>query len=270
MIVQSGGKETARFVITMAQHTDFADQIAAVFGNNEFEPVGLPEVRYVIAHHDAGWLVVDEQLHINPDTGLPYHLTETPFQYSSQTMRGSPDFNAAHHPVSGLLSSMHTTGLLTGRYGISPPGILARLEGDSKVLAEAVHKDELSRQQRLRSIVAADSKMTLWQDEAKLFQAYKQLQFFDQIALYFNCHPEGKREAITLTSVPRTATEDTEVTITPRDTGVYGFSPFPFIKNRTRVFFEGRWMWPIKGDTANPASFLAIPTNQQTVAFTSD
>jgi len=270
MIVQSAERGTARFVITMDQHTDFADQIAAVFGNDEFEPVASPEVRYVIAHHDAGWLLVDEQLHINPDTGLPYHLTETPFQYSSQTMRGSPDFNEAHHPVSGLLSSMHTTGLLKGRYSISPPGILARLEGDSRVLAETVLKDELRRQRRLRSIVAADSRMTFWQDEARLFQAYKQLQFFDQIALYFNCQPEGQRGSLTLSIVPKTATEDTEVTITSRDAGIYGFNPFPFDKDCVQVFFEGRWIWPMKEDTANSASFRATPKTRQTLTFTSD
>lgn len=80
MIVQDNPDQPQQFCMTMEQHTAFADQIAGVFGNDAFAPVTDDSVRYVIAHHDAGWRPVDALVLINPETGLPYHLTQTPFE----------------------------------------------------------------------------------------------------------------------------------------------------------------------------------------------
>ncbi|NKB42982.1 MAG: DUF3891 family protein [Alphaproteobacteria bacterium] len=110
MIVQDSPSGSRRFVMTMEQHTAFADRLADAFGNETFSAIGNESVRYVIANHDAGWRKVDPDVHINPKTNLPYHLAETPFEYTSQTMRGSPDFNAQHDALAGLISSMHTAG----------------------------------------------------------------------------------------------------------------------------------------------------------------
>ena len=76
-------------------------------------------MEYIVAHHDEGWLALDDQGLMDERTHLPYHLTQTPLPELIKTGAGSPDFNEAHHPYSGLISSMHTWGLYNGRYGLS-------------------------------------------------------------------------------------------------------------------------------------------------------
>lgn len=261
MIVQDSPTGTRRFVMTMEQHTAFADRLAEDFGNAEFATIDNESVRYVIANHDAGWRKVDPDVHINPTTGLPYHLAETPFEYTSQTMRGSPDLNAQHDALAGLISSMHTAGLLNGRYGLAPPGILARFEGEKKAFAEGVLADELVRQEQLKHEIDVG--------EDVVWTAYKQLQFFDMLSLYFHSKAAGTRGAETFPDVPTKSGNDVTITITEHEKGSYTLAPFPFAKSGVEFSFEGRWMEPVKNEADGPAVFDAVEVSQQTVTLVS-
>ena len=259
MIVQDNPDRSERFVMTMEQHTAFADKLAQAFGNERFDRVYYPAVRYVIAHHDAGWRPVDAEVHINPETGLPYHLAGTPFELTSRTMRGSPDFNVKHHPLSGLLSSMHTAGLLNGRYGLAPPGILARFEGEKRAFAEQVLADELARQEELKAQAGASEDM--------VWRAYKQLQFFDMLSLYFHAMGEGQRGESTFPDVPTKGGDDVTIAITEQPGGQYALNPYPFAEDDIAVSFEGRWLAPAKDEADGRARFEAAPVTQQTVTL---
>lgn len=259
MIVQDNPDRPEQFCMTMDQHTAFADRLADVFGNETFTSVTDESVRYVIAHHDAGWRPVDAQVLINPDTGLPYHLTQTPFEYTSKTMRGSPAFNAKHSALAGLLSSMHTAGLLNGQYGNAPPGILARLQGENKAFAERVLEDQLEHQKEMRP------KLDISEDD--LWTAYKQLQFFDTLSLYFHCKGEGTRGQIEIHNVPVREGDDVTITVAEREDGVYTATPFPFNTNGVDVYFEGRWIEPQSPDVDGPSLYESTPVSQQSVKF---
>ena len=73
-------------------------------------------------------------------------------------------------------------------------------------------------------------------------QAYKQLQFFDTLALYFNRVHEGAREQAIFAHVPKSPVTDTDITVTPMAEGQYRVSPWPFAGERLTVEFEGRYM----------------------------
>lgn len=260
MIVQDNPDGQHHFVMTMDQHTAFADRVAAAFGNGVFDKIEDPNVRYVIANHDAGWKPVDAEVHIDPDTGLPYHLAGTPFELTSQTMRGSPDFNTAHHPLSGLLSSMHTAGLLNGRYGLAPPGILARFEGEKKAFAEQVLADELTRQETLKTQAGAN--------EDDVWRAYKQLQFFDMLSLYFHAQADGHRGESTFPDVPTSDGDDVTITIQEKGDGTYTLDPYPFAEDPVQVSFEGRWMEPIDEGDDGKTAFNQTALSEQVVMLT--
>jgi len=259
MIVQDNPDQPQQFCMTMEQHTAFADQMAGVFGNDAFAPVTDDSVRYVIAHHDAGWRPVDALVLINPETGLPYHLTQTPFEYTSKTMRGSPAFNAKHSALAGLLSSMHTAGLLNGQYGNAPPGILARLQCDNKTFAEGVLEDQLAYQKESRPEIDIDDD-TLW-------TAYKQLQFFDTLSLYFHCTGAGTRGETQVHNVPVRDGDDVSITVAEQAPGVYAATPFPFNADGVEVYFEGRWIEPQPADIDGPALYAETSGSRQTVKF---
>ncbi len=259
MIVQDNPDRPAQFCMTMEQHTAFADRLAGVFGNDTFTPVTDESVRYVIAYHDAGWRPVDALVLINPDTGLPYHLTQTPFEYTSKTMRGSPAFNAKHSDLAGVLSSMHTAGLLNGQYGKSPPGILARLQGENKAFAESVLEDQLEHQKEMRP------KIDISEDD--LWTAYKQLQFFDTLSLYFHCKAAGARGETQVHNVPAREGDDVTITVMEKEPGIYGAAPFPFNADGVEVYFEGRWIEPQAPDADGPKLYEKTPVSRQTVTF---
>ena len=105
---------------------------------------------------------------------------------------------------------------------------------------------ELARQKRLREMISKEGKLADRLDEKKLFQNYKQLQFIDTLALYFNRVHPSERGTQTFEHVPRNAQEDAAVTIKPRDPGVYALSPFPFAPTDAEFAFAGRPVTPKK------------------------
>ena len=75
MIVQSAADRERHFVTTMDEHTHFAGQLAAAFGNSQFDPVEpRAQMLHVIEHHDAGWRALDAAVLRDPATGFPYNL----------------------------------------------------------------------------------------------------------------------------------------------------------------------------------------------------
>jgi Protein of unknown function (DUF3891) len=244
MIIQTAPSGRPRLAVMMHEHTALSGQFARAFGNDAFESLApLDLMVYVVAHHDAGWIEFDRDPATDENTGLPYNLIETPARYITVTSRLSPDFNERQHPFCGLISSMHSWGLYNGRYGLSDHVLIKQFAEPDRPLAQQMLDGELARQKRLKEAVAKDPRAADRLDEKKLFQNYKQLQFLDTLALYFNRVSPAERGPQTFAHVPLNADEDTTVTIRPLDHGVYALSPFPFAPERAEFAFAGR---PVK------------------------
>ena len=251
MIVQSAAEGADHFVITMDQHTALSGRFAEHFGNERFEPVAPRALMlHVIKYHDIGWRELDALALRDPATGLPYNLVKTPFSKIVETSSASPDTNSAHHPYCGLMSSMHSWGLYNGRYGMSDKVLLDSLADENRTLADAMLEGEVERQERLRTELESDTDTAYLIEESRLFQNYKQLQFFDTLALYFNCVHEGAREEASYSHIPLNASEDAEVAIRPVETGVYALDPYPFDDAEgIELSFSGRYLSPVaQGD----------------------
>ena len=267
MIVQppAGGAPGAEhFVIAMHQHTAFAGSLAANFGNDTFAGLEPAEpMQYIVDHHDAGWADLDAAAPQDPDTGLPYNLTATPLAQIVATSAASPQFNEAHHPFSGIISSMHTYGLYCGRYGLSDKVFLDLIPGDMRPEVDAMLETEVSRQRRLKQHLASgDSGLA---DEDVIFHAYKQLQFFDTLSLYFHLTPEGERDRSEFHNVPRAVGDDVTVTVTEGPGAVYTLDPYPFAADGLEVATEGRYLAPQPPGTDLASVLAATPVDTQTV-----
>ena len=246
MIIQSASQAARRyFAIAMDDHTDLAGQFARAFGNGEFEPVEPRDLMlYVISYHDKGWAAYDSSPKTDSKTGLPYNLVDTPAEDITKTSAASPDFNEKHHPYCGLLSSMHSWGLYNGRYGMSEIVLIDTIAPKDRHLADRMLEGELKRQEALKRKLKDDPKTASLVADDRLFQNYKQLQFFDTLALYFNRAPEGARKEMRFPHVPRDKQKDVTITITPRGDGVYALSPYPFASNPGQFSFAGRYVEP--------------------------
>ena len=265
MIVQTAPAGELRFVIKMAEHTAFSGALARAFGNDRFEAVSpLPEMLYVIDHHDQGWFDFDETPGRDPETGLPWNLVGTPREILLETAKRSPAFNSSHSAYAGLLSSMHIWGLYNGRYGYSEQVLLNQIPGEFRADYDVMLDAQLSHQAALREVLAADPKTAGWVEDGPLFQNYKQLQFFDTLALYFHCTGAAERRSADFTHVPVSAAEDVTVTVTPVDETTYAFDPHPFCEPEIEVGFAGRYMAPT-ADDAGLSAAMAAPVAEQKV-----
>jgi hypothetical protein len=77
-----------------------------------------------------------------------------------------------------------------------------------------------------------------------LFQNYKQLQFFDTLALYFNRTHAGERGELKFDHVPLNEREDVTITVRPAGDGVYSLSPYPFAAENASFAYAGRPIAP--------------------------
>jgi Protein of unknown function (DUF3891) len=245
MIIQTAAAGQPRLAIMMYEHTALAHQFARAFGNDRFErPMPNDLMFHVTLNHDAGWAEFDRDPVTDKATGLPYNLVDTPAEYITVTSRGSPDYNQQQHPFCGLMSSMHSWGLYNGRYGLSNMVLIDRIPPQDRPLAQRMLDGELERQKRLKAELVKDPKSSGWIEEKKLFQNYKQLQFFDTLALYFNRTHPSERGEVKFEHVPLNAEEDATITVRPRGADVYEVSPYPFGAAGAEYGFAGRRIQP--------------------------
>jgi hypothetical protein len=266
MIIQTAPEGAPRLAITMDEHTALAGQFARAFGNANFEPVEPRELMlYVISQHDKGWVAFDAAPKVDPRTGLPYNLVDTPAEDITRTSAASPDFHAKHHPYAALISSMHSWGLYNGRYGISDKVLINTIPPAERHLADRMLEAELERQARLKAELAKDPKCAPWIEEKHLFQNYRQLQFFDTFALYFNRDHEGARGKAEFPRVPMSAERDADITVRPVEPGVYAVSPYPFKEDNAEFSFTGRGVKPLpKGANGDFTALLrSTPKSEQ-------
>lgn len=273
MIVQTAADGAPHFVMKMKEHAAFAGRMARAFGNDRFQAIEPRDLAlYAIDHHDYGWIDFDDKPERNPETGLPYNLVGTPRRTTIATLNLGPDFNERHHPYCGLLVTMHMYGVYTGRYGLSERILIDRMQGEARQDFETVLNGLLNRQNSLKESVAADpATAELVADDGPLMQNYKQLQLFDQLALYFNYLPPADRKPAEYRGVPRSADEDVTVHISPVDEATYAFDPFPFLEDGIEVYCDGRYLLPVEGDDgALGEAMRRTPTERQTMHFVAD
>jgi len=245
MIIQTAPAGEPRLAIMMYEHTALAHQFARAFGNEQFEPAQPADLMcHVTLHHDAGWFEFDRDPATDLHTGLPYNLVDTPAGHITVTSRRSPDYNERQHPFCGLISSMHSWGLYNGRYGLSSMVLIDKIPAQDKPLAQRMLDDELDRQERLKGELAKDGATAAWIEKARLFQSYKQLQFFDTLALYFNRTDPSERGETAFTHVPLNAGQDATVTVRPKEPGIYALSPYPFAAEGAEFAYAGRRISP--------------------------
>ena len=166
---------------------------------------------------------------------------------------------------------MHTWGLYNGRYGLSDMVLLDSISEASRPLVQSMLDGELERQERLKAQLAASPETAKWIDEPRLMQNYKQLQFFDTAALYFQMRHDDARSAGIFDHVALNAEEDVEVAVTRQAPGLYGFAPFPFSEEGVEVSFTGRYLAPLaeQEDRDLAGVLAALPESSQTVKLVS-
>lgn len=263
MLCQSAPDGEAHFVSTMDDHMNLCGQLVRAFGNDLFKlPAPFDEVVYVVENHDRGWNAYDARPHLNPETRLPYIMSQTPLQDALVTNKGSPDLNEAHNPYCGLLSSMHTCGIYNGRYGLSQfkVPLRKRTVAEDAILEadlEAMLHFERQRQERLKRELSNNPVTAEWVKTDYLLANFKRLQFFDTLSLYFQLRHPAHRSSETFIHVPVSPERDVSVTVKKLNAAEYSLEPFPFATDRLTIKYGGWYLRPFPAGST-PAQLGAV------------
>jgi len=213
----SGGLD----LIGQTKHSRIVGQLAAHWGNGDFEtPKPYDSVVRTATFHDYGWLRYETSPLIRPETGEPYPYLQVPMTDKQLgSYQWALHWMAAIDPYSGLIVSMHRTGLWKGRYDtIKHPAWRYNLTTVSpEVQAFIAHNEAW--QERARA--SLDTKYVLTN--------YRLLQVWDIVGLYFCCQ-EPYEDYIDPVPVGYAGADDAGVKLTMKPTGPkrVAFDPYPF------------------------------------------
>jgi uncharacterized protein DUF3891 len=238
MIVLDGGDNW--HLVLQPHHGDLAGQLAAAWGNDEFDPPRHHDSLVVAAaRHDDGWAVWERWPEVHDDgrpasfleAGIPSHLAFYGAAITDVTQRD---------PYAGLMVAMHGAGLYRQRYDTNPQmGVLAGSENHRQPIDAFLTELESSYPQR---------RADLGIDEDEQWANYKLLQVFDRAALYFSGFPKTKDDdVVTIDPVPvdYSGTE-TEMRFTPLSAfeplapSHVRVDPYPFAESPARFMLERR------------------------------
>ena len=182
-------------VVLMRQHLDLVGQLARSFGNSDFAPLEPKAiVEHAAANHDSGWFEVDLTMPLDPLSHLPRNLLMAPEGNTPVVGSGSAAIGEAFHPYSGLLISMHHTGLQQDRYGEGGGKVpaFAEMVSEARLFREATGEAatwgpgvrgvddflafEAERQKRLKEMLCRDPSTAPWVSQRALWTNYRALQ----------------------------------------------------------------------------------------------
>ena len=208
-------------LIGQTDHSRFVGQLAAHWGNRDFEsPKPYDSVVRAATFHDYGWLRYETSPLIHPETGEPYPFLKAPMTEAQLgSYQWALDWMADIDPYSGLIVSMHRTGLWKGRYQtIKHPAGRYNLTALSPEVQAFVTRNE-AWQERQRATLDAKG---IWTN-------YRLMQVWDLLGLYFGCQ-EPYADHVEPVPVSYGAGDDAGVrmTMTPAGARRVAFEPYPF------------------------------------------
>ncbi len=235
-------------LIKQSDHADLAAQFAAHFGNEQFAGVQpFNSVVRATTYHDSHFQDVEANLPIDTAKGRPYGHRETPFsQAHLDALQANISWLLADDPYSGILVSMHHSGLPQNRYGlVSSWQTRGGAGAKSRTLRPEVAaniKTLETQQAILRNRLVADRVAT----DNQIDTNYRLLQFFDLLSLYLcsDGYQDGKLAPTWIGPVPVNyeGSEHKEVHVQPQPGNEIRLSPYPFDMPHLRVSVPVRFV----------------------------
>lgn len=214
-------------LIGQTDHSRFVGQVAAHWGNRDFEPPApYDSVVRAAAFHDFGWLRYETSPLVNPESGEPYQFLRAPMtEQQLGSYQWALDWMTDIDPYSGLIVSMHRTGLWQGRYGrIKHPGGRYNPTGlGPEIRAFIAHNEAWQVRQRAAL------------DEAEVWTNYTLMQVWDLLGLYFGCQEPYADHAEPVPAGYGTDRDGVRMTMTPEGPRRVAFDPYPFDVRPCRV-----------------------------------
>ena len=228
MIIHEGSGEGLT-LIGQTDHSRFVGQLAAHWGNDDFAPLQpFESVVRAATYHDFGYLLWEPDPDLDPATGEPYQFRTQPFsQRQLDAYQWCIDWLRSVDPYSGLLVSMHRTGLWKGRYGkIERQVNVAR--GVRPEVEEMIERNE-----------TWQAEERACHDEDEVWTNYQLLQVWDLLGLYFCCR-EPCEDSIAEAPISYGGKPGVRLDMHPVGGNRVAFDPYPFDQRPLRVQIGAR------------------------------
>ena len=228
-------------LIRQTDHSEFVGQLAAHWGSAQFSALRPYEsVVRAATFHDYGYVQWEPDPDFDAENGIPYEFRRQPgSQRQLDAYQWCIDWLSGIDPYSGLLVSMHRTGLWRARYDtISHPAARVRDSLEAAIEDMAVRNE--ARQEKDKQAFDADE---LWTN-------YKLLQVWDLLGLYFGCQEPVEDY---MEPVPSDyAGSSVRLGLTPAGQRKVAFDPYPFDQRPLRLQIACR---RVAGHYPDQASF---------------
>ena len=216
-------------LILMGQtdHSRLVGQMASHWGNAEFAaPDPYVSVVRAATFHDYGWLRYETNPLMRPETGEPHQFRDLPSNPAQlESYQWCLDWLAGIDRYSGLIVSMHRTGLWKTRYGTIKHPESYNIKTMSPEVEKFIARNEPV-QERERNALGPDQ---VWIN-------YRLLQVWDLLGLYFCCQ-EPYDDYVE--PVPQSYTGGgnggVRLAMKPAGRGRVAFEPYPFDARPCRV-----------------------------------
>lgn len=169
-------------MIPQTEHSQFVGQLAAHWGNHQVAPLEPYEsVVRAATFHDYGYVQWEPDVQFDAATGEPLEFRQIPTtQRSLKAYSWCIDWLRDIDVYSGLLVSMHRTGLWQGRYGtITYPEARSGRELTPDIQAVKQEQEVWQKQEQQRL------------NRDQLWVNYRLLQVWDLLGLHFGCQEPG-------------------------------------------------------------------------------
>lgn len=243
-------------LILQTDHAALAAQFAAAWGGGDFtapEPRG--PVHLAAQLHDHGWQSWEENPQIQPDSGHPYDFLGLPSDEHVELYRRGIQIAVDQHPYTGLLVSLHGTGLYKQRYGCMPDLTFKEVSEEYRNAVDGYLAD----QERLQEELCAD----MQPDETTLWTHYRWLQVWDLISLFLCMSDPSERRRLSLGAVPSApGGPEIRMSVHGAGPGLFGVTPWPFGPDVVQVSLPVRYVTDRQygSDEAFQEAFHSAPT----------
>jgi hypothetical protein len=251
MLVRDAGD--AWQIVLQTDHADVSGQLAAAWGGPGFaRPEPYEPLVQAARRHDDGWATWEQRPRLDADRA-PQSFLAVPAPVHLAFYRAGVECACDEDPRTGLLVSMHMSGLYRDRYGVMPTPP-RELDEDAHDLVEAFVEQEEDRQVALRRMLDAD--------ESWRWTSYALLQVFDVISLYLGLADVEVGVPGACEGVPTAdGGEPVRIAIEPLGPWRVRFDPYPFAQDPVPLTLRRRLVrkrdWP--DDEAFRADLAATP-----------
>ena len=217
MIVRHDGEEL--ILVNQTDHSKLVGQFASHWGNATFAtPKPFETVARAATFHDFGWLRYETNPVLAENHETPGFRSITADKDQLKSFQWCIDWLSDVDPYSGLIVSMHRTGLWRGRYDTVAHPTMNAARGLATGIEDFISVNE-DRQAKVRA----------GHDEAEVWTNYHLMQVWDLLGLYFCCQDPYQDY---IDPVPLKYGADrkagVKMTLTPKDRTTVAFDPFPF------------------------------------------